>query len=193
MGSLCPLVAQARFFFKVTLCCFLLNGSCSQRKLLTHITLQSRRGWCYRSMWVILGHSAVVTQKSGQPVPRLERGTLSWCARPLTTSASPKVSQFAILSFLINCLYNMFKFSDIYSISKFDSFFYLSRQLLAYFIEKRIAYVPVRLGLAFILPTTLGGQTYESNIYHKCSLDKSELCRGSHLHLTELSDCVCSV
>ena len=34
-------------------------------------------------MWVILGHSAVVTKKSGQPVPRLERGTLSCYARPL--------------------------------------------------------------------------------------------------------------
>ena len=37
----------------------------------------------YGSMWVILGHSAVVAKKSGKHVPGLEHGTLSWYAQPL--------------------------------------------------------------------------------------------------------------
>ena len=74
---------------------FLLIGSCCQQKLLAHITLQSRRGWCYGSMWVILGHSAVVTKKSGQPMLRLERGTLSWYAQ---TTASPYISLLFLLT-----------------------------------------------------------------------------------------------
>ena len=58
--------------------------------LLAHITLQSRRGWCYGSIWVILDHSAVVTKKSGQPVPRLEGGTELLCPTAShQTTASP--------------------------------------------------------------------------------------------------------
>ena len=39
---------------------------------------------------MILWHSAVVTKKSGQPAPRLERRILSWYARPLATRPPPQ-------------------------------------------------------------------------------------------------------
>ena len=49
-----PPVSRAAYIIFEVKPRFLLRDSCCQRKLLEHIALQSRREYCYGSMWVIL-------------------------------------------------------------------------------------------------------------------------------------------
>ena len=54
-------------------------------------------------MWVIFSHSAVLPKKSGQRIPGLELGSLSWYARPLVWD--PFFFFFFYLSFSSETLY----------------------------------------------------------------------------------------